>query len=75
MPLAQPCLPWPTIRTLTGGLTNFDQGKLLATGGVSAVEGEGGGGLTPWALISGYGTRDGVGSTCITPMWACPTIN
>jgi hypothetical protein len=42
-------------------LTNFDQGKLLATGGVSAVEGEGGGGLAAWALISGYGTRDGVG--------------
>ena len=39
----------------------FDQGKLLATGGVSAVEGEGGGGVTPWALITGYGTRDGVG--------------
>jgi hypothetical protein len=39
----------------------FDQGKLLATGGVSAVEGEGGGGLAGWALISGYGTRDGIG--------------
>ena len=39
----------------------FDEGKLLATGGVSAVEGEGGGGLTPWALVTGYGTRDGVG--------------
>ena len=39
----------------------FDQGKLLATGGVSAVEGEGGGGLAAWALISGYGTRDGMG--------------
>ena len=26
-----------------------------------AVEGEGGGGLTPWALITGYGTRDSVG--------------
>ena len=35
--------------------------RLLATGGVSAVEGEGGGGLAPWALITGYGTRDGVG--------------
>jgi hypothetical protein len=46
---------------LMPGLTNFDEGKLLATGGVSAVEGEGGGGLTPWALITGYGTRDGVG--------------
>jgi hypothetical protein len=39
----------------------FDSGKLLATGGVSAVEGEGGGGLSGWALISGYGTRDGIG--------------
>lgn len=39
----------------------FDQGKLLATGGVSQVEGSGGGGLTPWALITGYGTRDGIG--------------
>jgi Protein of unknown function (DUF3034) len=39
----------------------FDSGKLLATGGVSNVEGAGGGGLATWALISGYGTRDGVG--------------
>lgn len=40
----------------------FDAGKLLATGGVSQVEGTGGGGLTNWALITGYGTRDGVGA-------------
>lgn len=40
----------------------FDGGKLLATGGVSQVEGAGGGGLTNWALITGYGTRDGVGA-------------
>ena len=39
-----------------------DLGKLLATGGVSQVEGAGGGGLTPWALISGYGTRDSYGA-------------
>jgi hypothetical protein len=39
----------------------FDQGKLLATGGVSAVEGEGGGGLAGWATISGYGTSHGMG--------------
>jgi hypothetical protein len=38
-----------------------DMGKLLATGGVSQVEGSGGGGLTPWALITGYGTRDSFG--------------
>ena len=38
-------------------------GKLLATGGVSQVEGAGGGGLVPWALISGYESRDAVGVT------------
>jgi len=39
----------------------FDGGKLLATAGVSQVEGAGGGGLSNWALITGYGTRDGIG--------------
>jgi hypothetical protein len=39
-----------------------DMGKLLATGGVSQVEGAGGGGLVPWALVSGYGTRDSWGA-------------
>lgn len=37
-------------------------GKLLLTGGVTQVEGAGGGGLTPWALIGGYGTRDQIGA-------------
>ncbi len=40
----------------------FDGGKLLATGGVSQIEGAGGGGLANWAMITGYGTRDGVGA-------------
>lgn len=39
-----------------------DMGKLLATGGVSQVEGAGGGGIAPWALITGYGTRDSWGA-------------
>lgn len=39
-----------------------DMGKLLATGGITQVEGAGGGGLTPWALITGYGTRDSFGA-------------
>jgi hypothetical protein len=46
---------------LDKGLDIFDSGKLLATGGVSNVEGAGGGGLATWALITGYGTRDGIG--------------
>lgn len=32
-------------------------GKLLLTGGVTQVEGAAGGGLTPWAVIGGYGTE------------------
>lgn len=38
-------------------------GRLLLTSGVTQVEGAGGGGLTPWALIGGYGTRDEFGAT------------
>jgi hypothetical protein len=37
-------------------------GKLLLTGGVTTIEGAGGGGLVPWALIGGYGSRGQVGA-------------
>ena len=50
--------PWATAQSVSSP----DMGKLLATGGVSQIEGAGGGGLTPWALISGYGTRDSYGA-------------
>lgn len=40
-----------------------DHGKFIATGGVSMVEGAGGGGIVPWALITGYGTRDSWGAS------------
>lgn len=39
-----------------------ESGKLLATAGVVQIEGAGGGGLAPWALITGYGTHDAVGA-------------
>ncbi len=35
--------------------------RLLATGGVSEIEGSAGGGITPWALIAGLGTDDEIG--------------
>ena len=38
-------------------------GKLLLTGGVSQLEGAAGGGLTPWALIGGYGSAGQVGGS------------
>ena len=34
------------------------EGKLLATPGVSQVEGSGGGGLVPWAQLAGYATEE-----------------
>lgn len=38
-------------------------GRLLATGGATQVEGAAGGGIVPWAVMSGYGTRDEHGGT------------
>ncbi|WP_297734477.1 DUF3034 family protein [uncultured Maricaulis sp.] len=42
-------------------LSGPSSGRLLLTGGVSQVEGSAGGGLTPWALIAGYGTENQIG--------------
>ncbi|HET7370877.1 MAG TPA: DUF3034 family protein [Gammaproteobacteria bacterium] len=39
------------------------QGRLLATGGVTSIEGQAGGGIVPWAVIAGYGTADQAGGT------------
>ncbi len=39
-----------------------NEGKLLLTGGVSNIEGTGGGGLASWAVITGYETKDGIGA-------------
>ena len=36
-------------------------GKLLLTNGISSLEGASGGGLTPWAVIAGNETSDGIG--------------
>ncbi len=39
-----------------------DGGKLLLTAGFNDVEGAGGGGLVPWALITGYGSSQSWGA-------------
>jgi hypothetical protein len=36
-------------------------GKLLLTNGISSLDGAAGGGLTPWAVIAGNETKNGVG--------------
>jgi hypothetical protein len=69
MQLAKRQIGLALVALLTSGSAAFseslpvpDQGKLLAAGGVSQIEGAGGGGLTPWALITGYGSRDSYGA-------------
>tara|TARA_R110000868_G_scaffold25848_3_gene100248 strand:- start:21574 stop:22431 length:858 start_codon:yes stop_codon:yes gene_type:complete len=44
---------------LLGLLANLTwaDGRLLATGGASSLEGAAGGGITAWAVLSGYGER------------------
>jgi len=37
--------------------------RVLASSGVSEVEGAAGGGLTPWAVIAGEGSRDQIGAS------------
>lgn len=36
------------------------EGKILATPGVSQIEGSGGGGIVPWAQLAGYATEESV---------------
>lgn len=43
--------------SLTSQLYAAD-GKLIATPGISQIEGTGGGGFVPWAQLAGYGSRD-----------------
>ncbi|MEP6898800.1 MAG: DUF3034 family protein [Rhodanobacter sp.] len=44
-------------------IAHAGDGRLIATGGVTQVEGSAGGGLVPWAVLAGYGTRDELGGT------------
>ena len=55
--------------SLVSGLARAEEGditfssKLLLTGGVTNIEGSAGGGLTPWAVIGGNGTKEQVGAS------------
>src|SRR3989344_4567827 len=48
---------------LLAGAPAWAGDRLLATSGVSQVEGAAGGGLTPWAVIGGHGSSDQVGAS------------
>ncbi|MHC8386515.1 DUF3034 family protein [Pseudomonas sp. MDT2-39-1] len=43
--------------------TLADNGRLIATGGASSLEGAAGGGITPWAMLAGYGEKNEWGAT------------
>lgn len=49
--------------TLAAAPAAARDGRLLATGGATQVEGAAGGGIVPWAVLAGYGTRDQDGGT------------
>jgi len=58
---ATPAPPASTVVSPPRNLFKPDGGKLLLTAGFSDVEGVGGGGLVPWALITGYGSNQSFG--------------
>ncbi|MFN7054025.1 DUF3034 family protein [Hyphomonas sp.] len=55
--LSLACVPAMSAQTVETG------GKLMLTRGISTVEGAGGGGLAPWALITGNSTERGIGAS------------
>lgn len=55
-----------SILVMVASVIGFDSaragdGKLKGTAGVSSISGAAGGGLTPWAVVGSYATRDEVG--------------
>jgi hypothetical protein len=52
------CLAALTVQTSLA-----DNGRLIATGGASSIEGTAGGGITPWAVLAGYGEQHEWGAT------------
>ena len=47
----------------------FAGDRLTGTWGVTQVEGAGGGGLVPWAIVTGSDSRDQVGATAYATTW------
>lgn len=54
---------WLPLLLAMPGLTTAAGGRLVATGGLTQIEGTAGGGIVPWAVLSGYGTDTQVGGT------------
>ncbi len=52
-----------------------DQGRLLATGGASSLDGPAGGGINPWAVLAGYGEQGEWGATAFGTHVDLPDYN
>lgn len=50
---------------LIAGKSMAADGKLIATAGLIQVEGSGGGGIVPWATLSGYDSRDQISVSAV----------
>jgi len=57
-----PCMAM-LLAMLLAPVAQARDGRLLATGGASQLEGAAGGGIVPWAVLAGYGTGDQDGGT------------
>lgn len=47
-------------------------GKLIGTAGLNTIEGSGGGGIVPWATLSGYDTRDQISASAFITQVSLP---
>ncbi|WP_304627513.1 DUF3034 family protein, partial [Pseudomonas congelans] len=52
-----------------------DPGRLIATGGATSIEGSAGGGITPWAVITGYSEQGEWGATAFATHVNLPDYN
>ncbi|MCF5180708.1 DUF3034 family protein [Pseudomonas syringae] len=52
-----------------------DNGRLIATGGATSIEGSAGGGITPWAVITGYSEQGEWGATAFATHVNLPDYN
>lgn len=55
--------PWIFVVCVALSAQVAADGRQLATGGLMPIEGGAGGGMTPWAVIAGYGAEDEWGAT------------
>lgn len=53
-------IPLALISALGVPVVSAGDGKIIATAGLTQLEGSGGGGIVPWATLSGYDTREQV---------------